>query len=113
MPPRQAKQKRMAIKLIWTPRAEEYLIGIYSFIALDSLAAADRILAKLESGVEMLARNPRLFQRRPDIRPATRILIEGAYLVLYEIHPDTDDKPVREVEIVRVVDDRRDLKNLL
>lgn len=102
----------MAIKLQWTPQAEEDLIEIYCFIALDSPAAADRIFAKLQSSVQILARNPRIFQRRPEIRPPTRVLIERPYLVLYEIHPDSDDGPVREVEIVRVVDGRRDLKNL-
>ena len=102
----------MAIKLVWTPQAEEDLIAIYSFIALDSPAAADRVLARLQASVEMLARNPRLFQRRPDIRPSARILVEWPYLVLYEIHPDSDDGPVREVEIVRVVDGRRNLKHL-
>lgn len=102
----------MAIELVWTPQAEEDLIGIYSFIALDSPAAADRVLARLQASVEMLARNPRLFQRRPDIRPSARILVEWPYLVLYEIHPDSDDGPVREVEIVRVVDGRRNLKHI-
>jgi toxin ParE1/3/4 len=102
----------MAIELVWTPQAEEDLIGIYSFIALDSPAAADRVLARLQASVEMLARNPRLFQRRPDIRPSARILVEWPYLVVYEIHPDSDDGPVREVEIVRVVDGRRNLKHL-
>ncbi len=102
----------MAIELVWTPQAEEDLIGIYSFIVLDSPAAADRVLARLQDSVEVLARNPRLFQRRPDIRPSTRILIEWPYLVLYEIHPDSDDGPVRRVEIVRVVDGRRNLKHL-
>ena len=85
----------MAIELVWTPQAEEDLIGIYSFIALDSPAAADRVLARLQASVEMLARNPRIFQRRPDIRPSARILVEWPYLVLYEIHPDSDDGPVR------------------
>jgi toxin ParE1/3/4 len=51
--------------------------------------------------------------RRPDIRPSTRILIEGPYLLLYETHPDGDDVEIRDVEIVRIVDGRRDLKNLL
>ena len=35
--------------------------------------------------------------------------MEGAYLLLYETHPDTDDGPVDSVEIVRVVNGRRDL----
>ena len=102
----------MAIKLVWTPQAEEDLIAIYSFIALDSPAASDRVLARLQTSVETLARNPRIFQRRPDIRPSTRVLIEGPYLLLYEIHPDVDNGPVREVEIVRVVDGRRNLKHI-
>ena len=102
----------MTIELFWTPRAEEDLLDIYCFIALDNPSAADRILARLQSRVESLARNPRIFQRRPDIRPSTRILVAGPYLVLYEIHPDTDKGPVERVKIVRVVDGRRNLKNL-
>ena len=47
--------------------------------------------------------------RRPDLRPAARILLEGPYLILYQTRPDTDDGPIAEVEIVRVVDGRRDL----
>jgi toxin ParE1/3/4 len=37
------------------------------------------------------------------------MLIEGAYLTLYETRPDADEIPAREVEIVRIVDGRRDL----
>ena len=103
----------MATKLVWTPQAEEDLTEIYCFIALDNPSAADRLLSRLQDRVEKLGQNPRICQRRPEIRPTMRILIEGSYLVLYEIHPDTDAGPVREVEIVRVVDGRRDLKALL
>ena len=102
----------MAAELFWTPQAEQDLVEIYYFIALDSPRAADRLLDRLQSRVEMLALNPRIYQRRPDIRPSTRILVEGPYLVLYETHPDTDDAPVDAVEIVRVVDGRRNLKNM-
>jgi toxin ParE1/3/4 len=50
--------------------------------------------------------------RRPDIRPSTRLLIEGSYLILYETHPDCDEGSIDDVEIVRIVDGRRNLKNL-
>jgi toxin ParE1/3/4 len=102
----------MAVKLLWTPRAEEDLREIYSLIALDSPAAADRILLQLQSRIEMLAANPRICQRRSDIAPSARILIEYPYLVLYEIHPDSGEGPIAAVEIVRIVDGRRSLKNL-
>jgi toxin ParE1/3/4 len=103
----------MPAKLIWTPRAEEDLVEIYSFIALDDLGAADRVLLRLQSRIEMLAGNPRICPRRADIGPSVRMLVERPYVVLYETHPSTDQGPVRSVEIVRIVDGRRDLKHIL
>jgi toxin ParE1/3/4 len=102
----------MAVNLLWTPRAEEDLFEIYTFIALDNPGAADRVLLQLQSGIEALALNPFLCQRRPDIAPSARILVEHPYLVLYETHPDYGEDPVSEVVIVRIVDGRRDLNNL-
>jgi hypothetical protein len=46
---------------------------------------------------------------RAEIRPNLRMLIETPYLVLYRTDPDTDDGIVRVVEIIRIVDGRRDL----
>jgi len=40
------------------------------------------------------------------------MLVEGPYLILYETRPDGDEGSVDEVEIVRIVDGRRNLKNL-
>src|SRR5271169_6494136 len=37
----------------------------------------------------------------------------GPYLILFETGPDTDEGPVDAVEILRVVDGRRDLTNLV
>ena len=33
--------------------------------------------------------------------------------LLYETKPDTDDGPIDIIEVVRVIDGRRDLRNLL
>jgi len=41
------------------------------------------------------------------------MLAEGPYVILYETIPDTDRGPVDTMQIVRVVDGRRDLRNLL
>jgi toxin ParE1/3/4 len=66
-------------------------------------------LTTIENKADRLVRYPRMGMRRPDIRPAVRILLEGPYLILYQTHPDTDEGPVDEVEVVRVIDGRRDL----
>ena len=59
-----------------------------------------------------LADQPRMGVRRPDIRPSTRMLVEAPFLLLYETIPHTGDGLVECVEIVRVVDGRRDLRHL-
>jgi len=40
------------------------------------------------------------------------MLVEGPYLILYETHPDNEDGGIDQVEIVRIIDGRRNLKNL-
>ena len=41
-----------------------------------------------------------------------RMLVESPYLLLYSTHPDTDEGPLSAVEIIRVVDARRDLRGM-
>ncbi len=103
----------MPVDLVWTPQAREDLIEIYTYIGLDSPSAAERIFDAVQSKVELLVDYPRLGVRRPDIRPSTRLLVQGPYLILYETHPDSDEGDITTVEIVRIMDGRRDLKNLL
>ena len=102
----------MPVDLVWTPQAQEDLIEIYTCIGLDNPSAAERIFDSVRVKVESLIEYPRLGVRRPEIRPSTRMLIEGPYLILYETYPDSDEGGIDEVEIVRIVDGRRNLKNL-
>jgi toxin ParE1/3/4 len=69
-------------------------------------------LRKIGGQIDRLATHPRLGPRRPDVRPAVRTLVVPPYVILFETYPDADEGPVREVEIVRVVDGRRDLARL-
>ena len=102
----------MRVDLVWTPQAREDLIEIYTYISLDNPSAAERIFDTVWAKAESLVEYPRLGGRRPEIRPSTRMLIEGPYLILYETHPDCDEGGIDEVEIVRIVDGRRSLNNL-
>jgi toxin ParE1/3/4 len=99
-------------RVVTSPAAERDLEDIWLRIAADNPPAATRIVRAIGTMIDRLADRPRLGRRRPDIRPAYRMLVEGPYLVLYETHPDTDEGPVDEVEIIRVVDGRRDLTSL-
>ncbi|MCJ2069040.1 type II toxin-antitoxin system RelE/ParE family toxin [Methylobacterium sp. J-030] len=93
----------MAVEVIWTRHAREGLISIYRAIGSDNIIAANRI----EPRVSRLADLPRMSSRRPNIRPSTRILVAHPSLILYETVPDTDSGPVNRVNIVTVVDGRR------
>jgi toxin ParE1/3/4 len=96
-----------------SPAAEQDLEDIWLTIAADNPHAATRVVRAIGARIDQLAHHPRLGPRRPDIQPRARVLVEGPYLILFETHPDTDDGPVDWVEIVRVVDGRRDLSNVI
>lgn len=102
----------MPIELLWRPQALEDLIDIYVTIGLDSADAAERIYSALTARAELLSAFPRMGQRRPDVAPSARVLVEGSYLLLYEVCPDVDTGAVVSVEIVRVVDGRRELSHI-
>ena len=98
--------------VLLSPAAERDLEDIWLEIAADNRRAATRILRIIAARIESLGDHPRLGPRRKDIRPGARTLIAGRYLVLYETRPDTDEGPLDAVEIVRVIDGRRDLPTL-
>jgi toxin ParE1/3/4 len=102
----------LPVELIRSPQARQDLFDIYVAIGLDNPAAAEKIYDLIETRTLQLIHHPRLGPRRPDVRPTARMLVEGSYLILYETHPDTDEGPIDQVEIVRIVDGRRNLTTL-
>jgi len=103
----------MVVRLVWSPQARKDLLDVYIVIGLDNPAAAERLYDRIEARAETLSHHPRLGPRRPDIQARARVLVEGPYLILFETHPDTDEGPVDWVEVVRVVDGRRDLARVV
>lgn len=86
--------------LFRTARAEEDLIEIWSHIAFDSLAAADRLLDAIEARWQLLATQPRSGALRGDLGSDIRQVVVGKYLTFYRI----DDQ---QVVILRVVHGKR------
>ena len=102
----------MPVRLVWSHAARNDLLDLYETIALEQRAAAERYFDRIEAKTLSLLAQPRMGMRRSDIRPSMRMLVEAPYLILYRTDPDTDDGPVNAVEIVRIVDGRRDLTGL-
>jgi toxin ParE1/3/4 len=100
-------------EVVWTKLAREDLISLYIALGTKNPDAAERLYDRIERRAEQLAWQPRLGPRRPDIRTTLRVLVEAPHLILYETIPDSEDQPVEMVEIVRVLDGRRDLGALL
>ena len=92
-------------RVFFTRAAREDLIGIWTHIAADDPAAADRVLDRLDAATAHLTENPQMGPARDDIRPGLRYLVSGSYLLLYRVVGD-------DIEIVRAVHGRRDLYGL-
>jgi toxin ParE1/3/4 len=93
------------MRVVRAARAEEDLIEIWTYIAMDNKRAADRILDELERKTALLARNPNIGRERFEIAASVHSLVCGSYLILYRILAG-------EVEVVRYVHMRRQLKGL-
>lgn len=98
--------------IVISPQADAELEGIWLSIAVDDPEAATRVVRQLGAKISLLAQYPRLGRRRSDIVPGMRGLVEGRYLIIYETHPDTDDGPISEVEIVHILHGHRDMTSL-
>ena len=102
----------MPTRLTWSAQARQDLVDIYVLIGLEQPAAAERYFERIEIKVELLRSQPRMGMRRSDIRETMRMLVEHPYLILYATQPDSDEGPIASVEIVRIVDGRRELSHL-
>jgi toxin ParE1/3/4 len=88
------------LPVIRTDRADEDLIEIWSYIAIDNISAANRVLDAIEARWDNLARHPYSGVARDDIGPGIRHLVSGEYLTLYRISGSA-------IEIVRILHGRR------
>ena len=94
-------------ELFISRRAEQDLRLIWRYIATENRDAADRLLLRIDDKLQFLRDFPGIGTLRDDIRPGFRMLVEGNYLLLYE-HGAAGDW----VELIAVVDGRRDLSAL-
>ena len=92
-------------RIVRAPRAAEDLIELWTYIAVDDPAAADRMLDLVEEKLGMLAANPALGPARPDIAREVRLFPVRRYVILYRVLLDG-------IEVVCVVHGMRRLGGL-
>ncbi|MBB3444580.1 type II toxin-antitoxin system RelE/ParE family toxin [Rhizobium sp. BK379] len=102
----------MPVKLLWTSKARADVKNIYIHIGKEQPRSAEKYFANFRRKVELLIEHPLLGERHQEVFRTARMLVEAPFVILYETRPDTDDGPIDTVEIVRVVDGRRDLSAL-
>ncbi len=78
------------IKLRWTTQAVEDMEAIRKFIANDSDAYADLVVARLLESVERLEHFPRSGRIVPELSdPQLREIIEAPYRIVYRVRDET------------------------
>lgn len=84
------------------PQTERDIAAIWTFIAADSVSAADAVLDGLEQAFGMLAQAPRAGRARDDLGPRLRSFPVGSYVIFYLAISDG-------IEVVRVLHGRQDV----
>jgi plasmid stabilization system protein ParE len=95
----------------WSPQAKVDLKSIYLLIAPHNKAAAVKLIEGITGKIALLSRHPRIGVERGDIEPGLRMIAIPPYLVFHEIK-QTEQKG-ESVNILRILDGRRDIKELL
>lgn len=84
------------------PLALADLAEIWSFIADDSEANADRFLDKLDKALRLLATQPQMGRTRPELMAGLLSRPYARYVVFYRAQPDG-------IDVVRVLHSARDI----
>ena len=91
--------------VVLSPLAEDDLVEIWCTVAADDIDAADNLIDELHQVTRLLALQPMMGRRRPEIGLDVRSFPHGDYLVFYR--PESHG-----VGIARVVHGARDLAKL-
>ena len=84
------------------PQADRDLDSICSFIATDSVGAADKQSDRIGEVFEMLVQNPLAGRERPELRQGLHSFPVGSYVIFYIPLPDG-------IEVIRVMNGRQDI----
>ena len=92
--------------IVWSPavRADLSAVWLYYF-RVAGLQTADRMLREIYARCAVLEQHPYAGRAREELWPRLRSIVVSPYVVFYRVSDDS-------VEIVRVLDGRRDLEEI-
>lgn len=94
----------MRVKI--TAPAASDLREIEKYISQDNVAAAEKVINKLEEGCLLLGDSPGIGRRRDYLKPKLRTINEGNYLIYYRVKRNT-------IEVLRILHSSRDTEKIL
>ncbi len=95
----------MTTQVRLSPKAEQDILGIWEYVAADSIAAADHLLDRLTHLYEKLAQQDPSGFSQEQYRPALRCFPVGRYVFFYSVRDGG-------VEVYRVLYGARHLEDL-
>lgn len=88
--------------IIVEPAADDDLINILAFIAIDSQSNADRVVDRIDAKLRLLAEMPRAGRPRPELGEGVRSVVAFRFVVFYRVDPHA-------VRILRVLHGSQDV----
>ncbi|WP_269931197.1 type II toxin-antitoxin system RelE/ParE family toxin [Aminobacter sp. HY435] len=92
----------MARRLRLTPKARSDLREIWTYVAQDNAAAAERVLERINEVFRMLVDQPEAGRRRDELTDGLRSFATRTHVVFYEVRENS-------VDVIRVLDGHRDI----
>ena len=92
-------------RILRTRATRRDLVEIWSYIAVDSPDAADRVIAAIDLCVRMISTHPSVGRRRDELSAGLRSFPTGKYVIYYRDLPNA-------VRIIRVLHGARNLKRI-
>ena len=94
------------MQVVFSQAAKQDLLDIWVYIASQSSQTiADRIYDHISQTCSLLSEYPELGRERPEIADLARSIVVERWLILYQL---SDNR----VQIVRILDGSRDIKNI-
>ena len=75
-------------RIIRSAQSENDLIAVWRHIAADNAVAATRLLERIDERIQLLSEFPFIGESQPKFGDNTRRIIEGNYLIFYDVLPD-------------------------